>query len=250
MMLDGKTNTFLDFGGRDLELDKDFLCLNCGEKTRITHDMAMNVASGVATTCVVYSEYVKPINTLNAKPNKLKDYFDYAVPLARAKHKLAAISDRALSLATSIELPCGHLIPVSITCGVTEVEEPKKQDVLHTLGLNTKNAWRWLSYIYTGRINEKNGQKKAEEIMHIVNNYYTEKEALENFQKDLADKIPPSITGYDLHADVSGGIRKILDELDVVMRSIINEFDETLDRVAMRPEGRLTTKGWVAAGET
>jgi len=249
MILDGKTSTTLNFGERKIELDKDFPCPNCGEKTQITHQMAMNVASGVAITCVIYAEYAKPINKFKEKPEKLKDYFAYAVPLARAMHKLGAISNRAMSLATSIELPCGHKIPVSIECGVAEVEEPKKQDVLRKLGLSTENAWRWLSYIYTGRVNERYGQRKAEEIMHIVNNYYTEKEALENFQKDLADKIPHSITGYDLHGDVSGGIRKILDELDVVMRSIIHDLDETLARVAMKPD-ILPKGGWVAKGET
>ena len=250
MILDRKTNVILDFGGRNIELDKDFLCPTCAEKTRITGDMAMNVASPVATTCAVYAEYVKPINTFQKNPKKQQDYFAYAVPLHRARKRLSAISNRAMSLATSIELNCGHKIPVSIECGIKEVAEPKKQDVLHQLGLNTKNAYRWLSYIYTGRVNEQWGKRKAAEIMEIVNRYHTEKEALENFQKDLGDKIPPSITGYDLHGDVSSGIRKILDELDVVMRSIIHDLDETLARVAMRPDKELPIKSWVAAGVT
>lgn len=249
-LLRGKIPTILDFGGRNIELDKDFLCPTCGEKAQITTDMAMNVASPVATTCVVYSEYAKVINKYKQKPEKFKDYFEFAVPAARAMHKLGAIAMPAMSLATSIELPCGHKIPVSIKCSVPEVEEPKKQDVLHKLGLDTKNAWRWLSYIYTGRVNEKYGERKANEIISIINSYHKEKQTLENFQKNLADKIPPSITGYDLGGDVSRGIRKILDELEVILRSVIKDLDETLTRIARRPEGRLTTRGWVAKGET
>jgi len=246
----GKIPVLFEFGDHKIQLDSDFLCPACGEKARITTGMAENVANQVMTTCAVYADYAKTINAYMKNPQKLRDYFDFAVPLAIAEHNFSALSNPMMSLGTSIELPCGHRVPVSIQCSIEEVEAPKKKEVLHKLGLKTKNSWRWLSYAYTGRVNEQYGKRKAEEIAYILNNYYHEKQALENFAKNLTEKIPKSMTGYDLHGDVSQRIRKILDELDIVVTSIIKDLDETLARVAMRPPGPLTTKGWVEVGET
>jgi hypothetical protein len=246
----GKIPVLLDFGDSKIGLDKDFLCPSCGEETRITTEMAENVASPVMATCAIYADYAKPINTYRKNPEKMKDYFDYAVPMAIAEHNFGALGNRAMSLATSIELECGHKVPVSIQCSVKEVDPPKKTEVLHKLGLNTKNAWRWVSYIYSGRVNEQYGKRKAEEIMYLINNYYEEKQSLENFAKNLSEKIPTSLTGQDLSGDVSRRIQKILDELNDVVTSIVKDIDETLARVAMHPPGSLRTRGWVAVGET
>ncbi|MDH5694696.1 MAG: hypothetical protein OEZ47_16490 [Gammaproteobacteria bacterium] len=245
----GKIPVLLGFGDRKIELNKPFPCPNCGEETCVTTQMAENTAGPVMTTCAIYADYAKPINAYRKNPEKLKDYFDYAAPMAIAEHNFGALAN-PMSLATSVELPCGHRVPVSISCSIKEVEPPKKQEVLHKLGLNTENAWRWISYIYTGRVNEQYGKRKSEEIMYVVNSAQAEKQNLEDFLKNITDKIPKSMTGYDLQGEASRRIQKILDELETVVTSIIHDLDETLARIAMRPPGPLTTKGWVAVGET
>lgn len=249
-LLERKTPIDVDLGGR--KLNKEFDCPFCGEKTKITRPMVMNAGGNVVTTCVLYDDYAEPINKYHKNPKAFKDSFEYLVPLARAVHNLGALSQPTLSLATSIELPCGHKIPTAIECGIPEVEEPKKKEVLYKLGLDTKNAWRWLSYIYTGRVNEKFGKKKADEVMHIINSYHNEKAELERFQAEVNDKVPASITGLDgrLQSDVSTDIQAILRELDMIVKSVIHDLDETLARVAMRPEGGLPIKSWVAKGAT
>jgi len=246
-LLEKKTPINIEFPGTNIDLDKEFLCPECEEKATITTDQAKNVASRVISTSVLFHERNRIIS--DYEKGKFKDYFDYAVPMAKIEHQLMAIGDPMTSLNTSVGLPCEHKISIRIECGIEITEEPKKVDVLHKLGLNTENAQRWLSYIYTGRPNKKFGVKKAAEIMDFVDSYFREKQAFSEFGKETLAKIPRSVTG--LEGRISGDISKTLNlmnsNLDAIMKSLIHELDETLARVAMRPDV-IPRGGWVAQG--
>ena len=247
----GKKLVDIEFSDPEIKFDKEFNCPTCGEKVKVTKEQVLNVGSPVVSTAPAYSEYAKVVSRYHDSPGKFKDYFEYAVPFAKAEHDLSAIGNRTLSLATSVPLPCGHAISVSIKCTVEDVEEPRKTGVLRKLGVSTENAEKWLSYVYTGRVNEAFGKKKAKEITSIINAYETEKPALERFKEELADRVPPSITGLDarLRGDVDRGITEIMKELDLALQSVVNEIDETLMRVARRPDGALPDRSWVVKGD-
>ena len=86
--------------------------------------------------------------------------------------------------------------------------------------------------------------------MAVINAYRTEMPALENAKKQMREIIPVSITGLDsrMFTDLSSGIKAIEDELKIALKAIVDEIDETLVRLARRPEV-LSTKGFVAIGK-
>jgi len=244
-LLEKKTPINVEFPGTNIEPNKEFPCPECEEKATITTDQIKNAASRVISTSVLFHERNRIIS--DYEKGKFKDYFDYAVPIAKFEHQFYAIGQPETSLSTSVELPCGHKTSIRVECGIEIVEEPKKEEVLHKLGLNTENAQRWLSYIYTGRPNKKFGVRKAAEIMDFVETYFREKQAFSEFEKETLAKIPSSVTG--LEGRISGNISKTIklmnDDLDALMKSLIRELDETLIRIAMRPP--ITPRGgWVA----
>lgn len=247
-LFERKTPINVEFPGNKINPDKEFLCPDCGEKVTITTDRVKNAASHVISTCVLYHERNRIITKY--EKDKFKDYFEYAVPMAQIEHRLLTIGESMTSISTSLELPCGHKIPLRVECGIEIMEEPKKKDVLRKLGLNTENAQRWVSYIYTGRVNKKFGIRKTAEIMTLVDTYFREKQAIETFEKETLAKIPRSTTGLDgrLSGDISKTVKLMNDDLDDTMKSVIHDLDETLSRVAMRPEvvSRDGVSVWVA----
>lgn len=117
---------------------------------------------------------------------------------------------------------------------------PKNEDALRKLGLNSPNAWRWLSYVYSpdGRIDEAFGKRKAAEIMAIVNSYFEETESFRKFENEVLTKLPASVTDLDrrIKVHIQRDITEVLDELKTSINSILSDIDEVLARVAMRPE--------------
>ena len=244
-LFEKKTPINVEFPETKIDLDKEFECPVCEEKVIVTADRVKNAASRVISTSVLFHERNKLIS--NYEKGKFKDYFEYAVPMAKIEHQLMSIGDPTTSLSTSIELPCEHKISVRIECGIEIMDEPKKADVLRKLGLGTKNAQRWLSYIYTGKPNKKFGAKKAAEIMDFVDGYFSEKQAFSEFEKETLARIPRSTRGLDgkLSVDIAQTVKLVNDDLDDIMKSVIHELDETLTRISMRPDVA-PRGGWIA----
>lgn len=230
----------IDFGEHKIELEKEFPCPKCDAKVKVNKNQLLNKASNVVKTVPILYERNKLIKTYNEKPEKFSDYFDFAAKLAKLDKKLDEIVFASTSMSISYELGCGHRINVRVFSDIEPLKPPKKQEALRKLGLNSPNAWRWLSHIYSpdGRIDESLGKRRAAEIMEIVNNYFKETEAFRGFEKEMLTKLPHSVTDLDrrIKAQLQRDIKEVLEELKTLMNSVVHDIEEALTRVSFRPE--------------
>lgn len=252
VVLDRKAPVNVDFGGRDIKLDKDFSCPICDAKVKVTNEMVANKGSNVYRTAAVISDRNQIIAQYNRNPKSFADYFEFAAPLAKCEQLLNEIGDPTTSIATSIQLSCGHNVDVRIECNEQMLSQPKKSEVLQKLGLDSEHAWRWLSYIFTadGHIDQKLGQKKAEGIINVVESYHKEKSEFEAFAKEFEAKLPKSVTDLDgrIKENMKRDIREVLDELEAIISSVVHDIDQTLSRVSLRPENMKPRKGGYVVG--
>jgi hypothetical protein len=235
--LKGKTELLVEFPGHpEITPNKEFECPNdCGQKHNISKDNLMHSAGNIPLVASVLSKMAKLIDQYYKKPESFSDYFDLRAPYAKLEHQLAAIGDSTISIGTSIKLACGYSIHVNIRADIEPFTEPKKLDVLRTLGLNSEKAWRWLSYIYSpeGKVNLREGKKRAERIQYYIDTMQRERETYEALKKHLDENVPSSETGVDIKKGVAESIRKINEKWNEVMMSIIEEIEEPLAHSAM-----------------
>ena len=236
-----------EFANPQIKVGKEFTCPTCGVLSKVTREQILNAASGVVSMAPLYAEFA---GIVKKYPN-YRHYIEYRLPLLRVSQKMGAISNGALSIRTSVMLPCNHTVDVAVEYIGKDVQQPNATNALLELGVKGKDCWKWLSYIYTGQVSEVAGKKKVEEITAIVNAYKTEIPALEQMKSELREKIPASITGLDgkIFEHLSSDIETITKELKTTLQSVVNEIDGTLTRVARRPDGALPDRSWVVKGD-
>lgn len=240
----------VSFGDLKIKLNSEFKCPSCGQKVKITKDDVLHAAEGVIATCAIYAQWNELIEKYEKQPEKFGDYFEFAAPLAKIEHDIMAREAHLMtSLNTSIKLPCGDAVNVQIDGRIEFKDLPDKGEVLRKLGLETKSAYAWLSYIFGGAVNEKAGKRKAQEIMDVLDAFDQELKSWELFEEKVTEYIPASASGIDgpIRAKISEGTSIAREQIRVETKSIISDIDTALARVAMR-HGGLMMRGWIAKG--
>lgn len=230
----------VDTFGLDIKLDKPFSCPKCGATSNVTKHRLLSLTSNVVRAVPIFNDRNELIKKYHKDPPELSDYPTYAYRLAKFDRQLNQIPFVSTSKTIDYALECGHIIKLRVFADIEQLTPPDKFEALLKLGLNGENAWPLVSYTYSpdGRINEKFGKKKADEIMAIVESYHKETEAFKKFERETLANIPTSVTDLDrrMKLNLQRDVKQILDQLQTMIKSIIYDFDTVLERVAMRPE--------------
>jgi hypothetical protein len=239
-----------EFSDPEIKIGKKFRDPVSGEMVKIEKEQVYNAASGVVSTAEPYSKFAEANEDYHSGKYKRGEYLKWRWKVMAAWQKIQAIPNMALSASTSIELPSGHHVGVTVQYAGKQVAEPKPIDALVKLGVDGEDNFEFLGFIYSNQPNKKLGKRKSEEIMAIVNAYRTEMPALEHAKKQLREIIPTSITGLDsrIFTDLTSGIKTIENELKITLKAIVAEIDETLVRLARRGDYVPKDRSWVVRG--
>ena len=197
-------------------------------------------------------EYEQAINKANEMAEKGNgDYVDYIVLKAQVQAKLDAWGgfDLSTCVSTSLTLPCGHNVSVVLGESIETKKVPAPVATFLKLGIRGERSYRWMAYINNpnqdggyGTGSVKIGEKKAKETYDFIKRLEDERNRIiETSDKTMAELEKVTFTDSGYKSTITNAIQSTreteLKTLRDAQLETLKKIDETINRVAKRPQG-------------